>query len=253
MALILIGPDTDAAYGATFAGSSEQVGYEAANAGTNDPSEPWWASSGSASLTVTFPSQTVGAIALIMTNADDGATINITGGTTATLTGTRTDGGHPVDLVHILATPTSMSSLTFTIAGNSVPWSIGRVVVGAGTTIARHYLQNDFTYTPMRMQFSDENDYGHDIRYDLGVELHESSGSLRLYYPTDLAALDSVWRACRGGYYPITAILNVVNGVSRFPPMFCRMTKSLPRTDTSANFAKVDVTLREVSRGLEPV
>jgi hypothetical protein len=252
MALILIAPDTDGARDATFTGSSEQEGYEAANAGTDDPSEPWWAASGSASLTVTFTTQTVSAIALHMTNADDGATINITGGTTASLTASRNPSGHPVDLVHILSTPTSMSSLTFTIAGNSVPWSIGRVAFG-GTTIDRHYLQGDFTYTPMRMQFSDENDYGHDIRYDLGVECHQSEGSLRLYYPTDLADLDAVWSACRGGYYPITAILNVVNGTSRFPPMFCRMTKSLPRTDTSANFAKVDVTLREVSRGLEPV
>jgi hypothetical protein len=245
-------PDEDWVRTATITATSEQTGYEATKAGTDDPSSPWWANSGSATLTVTLSgSKEVGLIALIMTNADDAKTITIAGGITGspTLTGARWASGFPKDLVYLVDPPQTLSAVTFAISGNTNKWSIGRVVIGKARTLSRNFVVNDFTPSPSRLQYSDENDFGHDIRYDLGVERWTVDGTMRLYYPGDLATLDAWWSATKGGYLPTLISVNS----ARFPPMFVRMTKELPRKDVSANFAEVGVSFTEVSKGLEVV
>jgi len=250
--LSFVMPTEDWAKTATITATSEQTGYEATKAGTDDPSEPWWANSGTATLTVTLSgSKEVGLIALVMTNADAGKTITIAGGITGspTLTGARWDSGFPKDLVYIVDPPQTLSAVTFAISGNTNKWSVGKVVVGKRRQLDRNFLVNAFTPAPERMQYSDENDFGHDIRYDLGVERWKITGSTRLYYGGDLSTLDAWWSATKGGYLPTLISINS----ARFPPMFVRMTKDLPRKDVSANFADVNLTFTEVSKGLEVV
>ena len=145
--------------------------------------------------------------------------------------------------------PQTLSAVTFAISGNTNKWSVGRVVVGKRRQLNRNFYVGAFEPSPSRMQYSDENDFGHDIRYDLGVEQWTVKGSMRLYYPGDLATLDAWWSATKGGYLPTL----IYDASARFPPMFVRMTKDLPRKDVSSNFAEVDISFTEVSKGLEVV
>ncbi len=238
--------------GATYSATSEQVTYEAAFAGTDDPSEPWWANSGTATLTVNLgASREVGLIALIATNADAAKVITIAGGITGspTLTGARYESGYPKDLYYTVEPAQTLTQVTFAISGNTNKWSIGKVVIGKRRTVGRNFVVGGYTPAPSRLQFSDENDFGHDIRYDLGVERWMVSGDLHLSHDTDLATLDDWWSSTKGGYYPtlVTPVL------SPYPPMFARFANSLPRDYYAARLAQVSLTFMEVSKGLEVV
>jgi hypothetical protein len=247
--LYFVQPDEDWARTATITATSEQTGYAATKAGTDDPSEPWWANSGTATLTVTLSgSKEVGLIALIMTNADTGKVITIAGGITGspTLTGARYPSGFPKDLVAIIDPPQTLTAVTFAISGNANKWAIGRVVVGKRRTLAGNFLDG-FTPEPARLQYSDENDFGHDIRYDLGVERWMLKGDV-VQSVTNQATLDAWWSATRGGFYPTT----VVPDSSQYPPFFVRMARQLPRKHDHKHL-RTALSFTELSKGLEVI
>jgi hypothetical protein len=248
--LYLTYPSEDWARTATFSATSEQVGYEAAKAKSEDPSEPWWANSGSGTLTATLSgSKEVGLIALIMTNADAGKVITIAGGITGspTLTGVRYASGFPKDLVYIVEPAQTLSSVTFAISGNTNKWSIGRVVIGKRRSLTNVNFLDGFAPSPSRMQYSDENDFGHDIRYDLGVEQWGLDGELYMTVPNSATILDW-WSSTRGGFYPTL----IAPDSTLYPPFFVRMPKTLPRKHDNRNL-RMTLKLTELSKGLEVV
>lgn len=246
--LQFISRDTDRVPAATLTASSTQAGSAPANAATDDPTLAWTANSGTATLTVTLNgSQSVGAVGLVATNADDGKVITIAGGITGTptLTADRTPSGGAVDLVYLVDPPQTLSAVTFAITGNSTNWSVGRVLVGGVGSIP-NYLDG-FTPTPRRPQYSDENDFGHDIRYDLGVELWTLEGDVILTRAQQ-ATLDAWWRSTKAGFYPTT----VIPDATLYPPFLVRMAMSLPRKHDN-KYLRTSLKFTQVCNGLEVV
>jgi hypothetical protein len=249
--LLYVRPDEDWARTATITASSSQTGYPATNAGTDDPSAPWWGSSGTETLTVTLSgSKEVGMIGLVMTNADEAKVITIAGGITGspTLIGAREGSGYPKDLVYVVDPPQTLTAVTFAISGNTNKWSVGRVVVGKRRALGRNFYIGAYTPASQRLQYSDENDFGHDIRYDLGVERRRVSGSLRLVQSTDLTDLDAWWSATKGGYLP-----TLIRYDANYPPMFAHFQSEIARDYTSPHIAKVNLSFTDVCKGLEVI
>jgi hypothetical protein len=215
--------DKDWTRDATLTATSAQSGYAAANAGNDNLDEPWWGESGTETLTVTLDgSQAVSLIALHGTNADDGRTITVGGVTGVTLTGERDVNGAPVDLVAVIDPPQTVSAVTFAISGNAVNWSVARVVVAEASALPN--FLDGFTMEPHRPQYSDENDFGHEIRYDLGIERWKGSGDLVLT-KAQMATLDAWWRSTKAGFHPTV----IAPDPAQYPPLFARLTMGLPR------------------------
>jgi len=239
---------------ATLAATSERTGYPVENVATDEPSEPWGGASGTEEITITFGGpREVGVIALIMNTADDGRPIAIGGfGSPApTLVGRRSASGYPMDIAVVLDTPQTVSSLTIGIAGNSVPWSIGRIVVMPATALDQSFLLEGFTLTPSRPQESDENHVGHDLRYDYGIERWRADGVLLLETVAQRETIDEWWQSTRGGFYPTL----IVVGDDIGPPIWGRLQMTLPRTlDVPAGVVtRIPITIADLARGLEPV
>lgn len=259
--LIIVRPDQDWARSASFSATSEQTGYEASQAGTEDPSEPWWADSITATLTITLgASRLIDCIALIMTNVDDGLVITIGGlsGGSQQLVGAREASGYPRDLVLLLDTPQTATAITVAVSGNTNKVSIGRVVVGLMDQLPENLLLG-VTVTPFRQQFSDEHqDFRHDLRYDIGVEgwlvegdlLSPANESGNSPGESAQAQLDNIWRATKAGYLPCV----VVPHPTIYPPIFARFTMELPRSHQHApEITTTHLRFTPVSRGLEVV
>jgi hypothetical protein len=221
---------------ATLSATSEQEGYEASQAATDDPSEPWWASSGTATLTVTLgATRSIDCIALIMTNADDASVITIGGlsGGSQQLVGAREASGYPRDLVLLLDTPQTASAITIAVTGNSNSFSIGRVVVGLTEELPENLLLG-VSVTPFRQQYSDAYpDFRHTIRYDIGVEgwlvegdvLNDNYGIGVSPESSPPGQLDAWWSGTRAGFYPTLVIVEP----DVYPPVWARMTMELNR------------------------
>ncbi len=253
--LYIVRPDEDWVRSSTLTATSEQTGYEATKAATDDPSAPWIANSTSATLTVTFgATREVGLIALVMTNADAAKTITIAGGITGspTLTGAREGSNYPKDLVYIVDPPQNLTAVTLAISSNTNKWSIGRVVIGKRRTLGRTFTVGAYSPGRARIQYTDENAFGHDIRYDMGVERATIKGSLSLYHSGDLATFQDAYSATKHGYLPALVVPNV-NYTTRYPPLFCRFPASLEYDYYAPNMAKVDLSLVEVAKGIEVV
>lgn len=253
--LLFVRPDEDWARTATITATSEQVGYEATQAGTDEPSDPWWADSTSATLTVTLTgTKEVGMLALIATNADEAKVITIAGGITGspTMTGARYPSGYPKDLVFVVDPPQNLTAVTFAITSNTAKWSVGRVVVGKRRTLGRTFHVGAYEPTIQRPQGSDTNQLGHEIRYDYGSEFRGVSGDVKLVHSTDLATLDDWWSGTKGGFLP-SLILPNYNHASRYPPIFARFDTSLPKPYHAQNMATVSLAFREVAKGMEVV
>jgi hypothetical protein len=217
---------------ATITATSSASGYPATNAGTDDLQSPWWATSGTATLTVTLgASRTVTMVALIGTNTDDLRAITVGGLTGVSLTGSRDAAGAPVDLVATFAAQTA-TAVTFAISGNSVNWSVARVIVANADTLPN--FLDGFVMEPFRPQYSDENDFGNTIRYDLGVTRWRGKGSLILT-AAQMATLQSWWASTKAGFYP-----TIIAPGSPYPPQFARFAMGLPRTHHS-KYLKVDL------------
>lgn len=246
---------------ATLSATSEQDGYEAAMAATDDPSEPWWADSISATLTVTLgATRSVDCVALIMNNADDGLTITIGGlsGGSRQLIGAREASEHPRDLVLLLDTPENASAITIAVSGNTNKFSIGRVVVGLTEQLPENFLLG-VTVTPFRQQYSDEYpDFRHDLRYDIGAEGWLVEGEIISprwgVNSSPMASaqqqLDSWWSGTKAGYYGTL----IIPEPDVYPPMWVRFTMSLARSHNDApDITRTKLTFTPLSRGLEVV
>jgi hypothetical protein len=221
MALIVVNRANEFARSATITATSSASGYAASNAGTDDLNSPWWATSGSATLTVTLGgSQSISMVALIGTNADHGRAITVGGLSGVSLTGSQDASGNPVDLVATFAAQ-STSAVTFAIASNTVNWSVARVIVATATELPD--FLDGFAMEPFRPQYSDENDFGHTIRYDLGVTRWRGKGSLILT-AAQMVTLEAWWRSTLAGFYP-----TVIYPGSPYPPQFARFQMGLPR------------------------
>lgn len=232
--------------GGAMTATSERVGYEATKVVTDDPSEPWWANSGTATLTATFAgAREIGLIGLIMTNADDAEVITVGGLTGVTLVGKREQSGYPRDLAFIVDPPQSVSSFTLSITGNSNHWSIGSLVAGIRRSISG--FQDPMEIFPTRPAIVDPGipEHGHDIRYDVGVDQLKIADSPILTY-ADYFALQELNSAQRYGFNPALFYFD-----SRFPPIFARLL--MERATTKEGHYIVPITLQGVSRGLEVV
>jgi len=259
--LIILRADQDWARTATYSATSEQTGYEAAKAGTDDPSEPWWADATSATLTVTLSgTKSVDTVALIMTNAGDGTVIEVEGfgSPTESLIGAREPSGYPRDLLLLRDSPASIGQLRFHIVGNIYKWSIGRVVIGLRDQLSENLLLG-VTFTPYRQQYSDEYpDFRHDIRYDIGVEGWHGEGEIISPRPdantspleTAQAQLDGIWSSTKGGFLPTL----FVPEPTVYPPMWGRFAMSLPRSHSDApDITRTRLSFTPMSRGREVV
>jgi hypothetical protein len=125
-------------------------------------------------------------------------------------------------------------------------------VVGKRRSLGRTFHVGAYAPSKSRVQYSDENDFGHDIRYDLGVERNGIKGAMHLYHDTDRATLDGVISASKFGFYP-TLIVPNVNHVTTYPPMFVRFPASVEYDYYAPNMASVELSLLEVSKGIEVV
>lgn len=259
--LIYVPRDQDWTNTATLTATSEQEDYEAPMAATDDPSEPWWADSTSATLTVTLgASRSIDCIALIMTNADDASVITVGGlsGGSRQMVGAREASGYPRDLVLLLDTPETASAITIAIAGNTNKFSIGRVVVGLTEQLPENLLLG-VTVTPYRQQYSDEYpDFRHDIRYDIGVEGWTIEGELISpartvdESPSQSAQqqLDDWWFGTRAGFYATL----IVPEPDVYPPFWVRLPMELGRTHADApTITRTPIRFTPLSRGLEVV
>ena len=246
---------------ATLSATSAETGYEATKAATDDPSEPWWATSGTATLTVTLgATRSVDCVALIMTNADDLGVITIGGlsGGSRQLLGAREASDYPRDLVLLLDTPETATAITIAMTGNSNNFAIGRVVVGLTEQLPENLLLG-VAVSPFRQQYNDAYpDFRHDIRYDIGVEgwLVEgevlSAPQTASESPLERAQqqLDDWWSGTRAGFYPTLVVIEP----DIYPPVWARMTMDLPRTHREApEITRTRLRFEPLSRGLEPV
>jgi hypothetical protein len=259
--LLYVPRDQDWTLLATLSATSEQVGYEATRAATDDPSEPWWADSTTATLTVTLgATRSIDCIALIMTNADDAKVITIGGlsGGSRTLVGTREASGYPRDLVLLLDSPETASAITIAVSGNTNSFSIGRVVVGLTEQLPENLLLG-VTVTPFRQQYSDEYpDFRHDIRYDIGAEgwviegdiIHPNRAVNESPEQSAQAQFDAWWFGTKGGFLATL----IVPHPDLYPPFWVRMTMAMPRSHSDApEITRSHLTFTPLSRGREVV
>lgn len=231
----------DWAVTAAYSATSTQSGSSPANAGTDDPAVKWTANSGTATLTADLAgSKSVNQIGLTGTNADIGKVITIAGG----VTGSPTLVANGQDLILTLNPAQTLTQVTFAITGNSVNWSVGRAVIGSSTTIPN--FLDGFSATPFRQQYTDINDFGHDLRYDLGVKLWKIQGDLVLT-AANQAALDAIWDATMAGFYPTTFYVG-----SPYPPWFMRFPSELPRKHDNKHL-RVTLAMQTLCPGLSPV
>jgi len=233
--------------GAVLTANSERTGYEAPNVATDDPSEPWWANSGTATLTATFssPGREIGLIGIIMNNADDARTITIGGVTGVTgVVGEREESGYPRDLAIFVDPPQTVMSLTISISGNTNDFAIGRVVAGIRREITG--FLDGMTVSPTRPQISDPGvpEYGHDIRYDVSVEQWKIEGRFLMDF-ADYGAMHEFNSGALYGFHPQF----VVYDDEHFPPVFARVL--VGPAVTKEGHMDVPLTLQTVSRGLE--
>ncbi len=259
--LIYVPRSQDWTISATLTATSEQTGYEATKAATDDPSEPWWASSGSATLTVTLgATRSISLIAVIATNADDGAVITVGGlsGGSRQLVGAREASNHPRDLVLVLDTPETATAITFAISGNTNSFAIGRVVVGLSEQLPENLLLG-VTVTPFRQQYSDVYpDFRHSIRHDIMVEGWTFEGEIlsapRAADESPLQRaqqqLDDWWSGTRAGFYPTLMVIEP----DIYPPIWGRLTMALPRVHSDApEITRTRLTVEPMSPGREAV
>ena len=231
--LAIVNRESEWARSATITATSSASGYPAANAGTDNLGAPWWATSGTATLTVTVSgAKTVTYVALIGTNTDDGRAITVGGVSGVSLTGSRSADGSSVDLAATFAAQAGVTAVTFAISGNTVNWSVARVIVANADTIPN--FLDGFTMEPFRPQYTDENDFGHTERYDLGVTRWRGKGSLILT-AAQMVTLQSWWASTKAGFYPTT-----IYPGSPYPPQFARFAMGLPRTHHKKHL-KVDL------------
>ena len=242
-------PDENWSRVASWTASTEQLGYEAENVANDNPALPWWSSSGTSTLTVALssPAVSVGIIALIHNNGDDGKTITISGDISTTLTAAMSLSDYPKNLAHIPTVPVNAQDLTFAISGNSLDWAIGELVIGPLRGFTDSLLVDPTpTFKKTRHTIKDmDEDHEHEIRTDLGSEIWTATGRI---YKDDAEYPDFLewWEASKGGTIPT---LIVPDDLAE-EPRLVRMESSLSHERMYDDLNWVSVTFTECSRGI---
>lgn len=228
--------------------TSAQTGYAATKVANQDPAWPWWASSGSATLTIDLgTSRSVGIIALIHNNGDDLRTITIGGDISTTIAASTQVNGYPRNVAYIPASPVTAQNLTIAIASNSLDWAIGEVVIGSLRSLPSSFKIGAEVETSRQVIRDVDDQYRHEFRSDLGAELWRMSGRLQLS-DSDLSDLLDWWQSTRGGVLPTLVLPDDLTG----DPRFCRLGVSLTQTrhGEAPDLTAVDVELLEQARGI---
>lgn len=236
-------PDENWARVATLSASSFQTLYEASRAANGDPAWPWWAGSGTASLTATFPTAPVDIVALIHSNTDDARAIDISGAIAGTIPGARQANGYPKN-VALIAPGGSGGSITVGVTANSAWWSVGELVVGKLRSFPYPLMRGAGRTRERNMTIDTDSFIGHEIRNDHGSEKWTASGSWSLN-DAALAEFESWWESTNGGSLKTLIIPNDVDA----EPRLCLMDAKIGWRNDGGNHP-VDVVFVEAARGI---
>jgi hypothetical protein len=235
--------DEDWTRTATVSGSSEQLGYEAIRAQNDDPTDNWWATSGSGTLTLSWGAPVeVGVIAIIMSNVDQGRTVTIGGGISTALAGARGLNGYPRNLMYMPPAPVMASSITVSVAGNSSNLSIGTVRVGR-----LRLLHAPIQPGSKRTHFGGVDvdayeEFHHDIVYNVGGQGFEiSAGSMQV--DQGLQELLDIWEASDYGAKGMVIVPS-----DSEQPRLVRCQKNMAYT--TQGWRGFELTFREIGRGI---
>lgn len=242
-----IRPDEERARGAALTATSFQVGYEPQKAANGEPSEPWWATGASGTLTLTLAgSYAIDAVALIHSNVDNGRDITIGGDLAGTIQGKRTKGGYYPINVAFNAGGALADTITIAIAGNSLNVAIGQVACGPLRALSMPFLVGS-DRDRVRATIEDMNpDWGHTIVHDLGAEKRIIQPRM-IHDPDSLDELTELWEYTKGGTIPFLLFPRGIDHPE--PPAWVRMARSFAfqhqQGHTTASYV-----FEEVSRGI---
>lgn len=157
---------------------------------------PVRATNGSPAWTVTNPAKSVSILAVCNHNVDAARAIAITGDITAGLTGPALPrNGIPLN-PWVAVSPTSTSSLTLTIASNTVAVIIGEFIAGLKRTLERN-LRNRPKFSSRYLTVEDDSEFSSLLGYDKALVSRRLEGDIVL---TDagLADMQGWWDSTRG-------------------------------------------------------
>lgn len=235
-------PDENWSRFATISATSELTGYEAVNLKNGDPSFPWWGATGSETVTVTLAGASeIGIVALIHSNTDSGHNITIGGAVATTIVGARGAGGYPRNVAYLPA-PTTGSSVTLAIAGNSIPWAIGEVVVGKLREFSWPFDRGASREIKRAVVIDTDDTFDHEIRYDNESQRWSAKGRL-LADKAQTDEFEALWESTKGGTLPMLLIPNDVDD----RPRLCHMDASF--TYTNEGHSVINFSFVECARG----
>lgn len=248
MSFRYVRPDENWIRTITPTASSAQTGYPATNVKNDDSASPWWASSGTATLTVPLgAAREVGIICLVHNNGDDARTITIGGDISTTISAARQANSYPENVAYIPGAPATATNLTIAISGNSLSWAIGEVVIGKLRTLPSSLLLDPMPSFKKKRNVINDSDEDHDhiIRTDLGSELWACSGR---FYHTESGADEFIawWETTKGGVIPTLIVPDDMTGEPRLVRMDVEM--DYGRLGDDQNWVPVKFT--ECSRGV---
>lgn len=229
--------------------TSAATGYAASRvADDNVADRMWWATSGTATLTVNLGSnREVGTIALIHNNGDDLRTITIGGDISTTLSASRQVNGYPKNIAYLPGSPATAQNLTIAIANNTLNWAIGELVIGKVRELTSSYLIGA-DFVPRRLVIPDiDDDYEHEIRTDLGAEVWSASGAI-YQNDSDFPELLEWWQSTKGGTLPSLVFPDDIDN----EPRLVRLTASMKYAHhgDAPEMNRIDFELVELSRGI---
>lgn len=244
-------PDENWVRTATLTATSADVGYEAPKAGDDDPARPWWATSGTATLTLTLTGvKAIGIVSLVQPTIDAGRAITITGtGGTGFVGASAGDvrlSGYPRNVAYEPAAGITSSAVTIAVAGNTQNIAIGEVVIGAVRTFGFPIEPGRGRRQIVRDVIDDNADNTtHTIRYDVGsqwwsltTEVHANDAAF--------AELEDWYDATRFGVLPT---LVQVHPLEEW--RLCRMDRSVGWSHTRGELREaVTFNFTEIGRGV---
>lgn len=231
--------------------SSAQTGYAATKAANDDPAWPWWASSGSATLTIDLGApREVGIIALVHNNGDDLRTITVGGDISTTLQALRQGNGYPRNVAYVPTTPITAQNLTIAIAGNSLNWAIGEVIIGKLRSLSSSFRIGADIDVRRQVIRDVDDQYQHELRSDLGTETWRMAGRL-LQSDSDFPDLMTWWQSTRGGVYPSLVLPDDLTGDPRLVRLSAAISSA--RHGDAPDINALEFELLEQARGIAVV
>jgi hypothetical protein len=247
-----IRPAEDFARTSVPTATSSQTGYLPAKAINGEPAEPWWASSGTATLTLTLAGLSrIDVVAIIHSNIDDGRAITIAGdlsGGGGVVNGKRSkDGEYPVNVAFLApgVAPTA-NVITIAVAGNSLNVAIGQVAAGLLRTLSMPFVVGSGR-ARRRFVIEDANaDFGHVIRHDLHAEQRFIRPQM-IHDKESLIEMEELWEHTKGGTLPFLLFPRGTDDPE--PPAWVRMLTTIEYTHQQGHSTGAWA-FEEVSRGV---